>query len=98
LLPEGHHRGGVAAHAAQSLTGPSAELTEVVGAEVGQLVMFPVAPDVLHRIEFGRVGRQVCELDPTPLLGDKLSDQPAAMGFGATPGDLSISPRLGREQ
>jgi hypothetical protein len=62
-----------------------AELGEVARAEVGQLVLFPVAPDVFQRIEFRRVGGQVCELDPTPLPGDILSDQPAAMGFGRAP-------------
>ena len=56
MLPEGHHQGWPAAHAAQRATGVIAELGEVVWAEVGQLVMFPIAPDVLHRIEFRRVG------------------------------------------
>ena len=35
-----------------------AELSEIARAEVGQLVTFPVAPDVFHRIEFRHVGRQ----------------------------------------
>ena len=56
MLPEGDQEGGSPAHAAQRATGVIAELGEVVWAEVGQLVMFPIAPDVLHRIEFRRVG------------------------------------------
>src|SRR5215472_728597 len=39
------------------------EASEIAWAEVRQLVMFPVAPYVLHRIEFRRVGRQVLKRD-----------------------------------
>lgn len=52
---------------------------------VGKLVMFPIAPDVLHWIEFRRIGGQVVELDPALLAGDKLPDQPSAMGVRAIP-------------
>ena len=39
-------------HAAKGTTGLITELGKVVRTEVGQLVMFAVTPDVLHRIEF----------------------------------------------
>jgi hypothetical protein len=54
-----------------------AELAEVMRAEVRQLVMFPITPDVLHRIEFRGVGRQVVQRQAAPLAGDKLPDPTA---------------------
>src|SRR5271168_2985059 len=54
-------------------------------AEVRQLVMFPIAPDVLHRIEFRGIGWQVVQHQAAPLLGDKFRDQAAAMSLGAIP-------------
>ena len=62
-----------------------AELAEVMRAEVRQLVMFPIAPDVLHRIEFRSVGRQIVQRQAAPLAGDKLPDQVAAMSLGTIP-------------
>src|ERR1700730_2780199 len=61
------------------------ELAEIARAEVGQRVVFPIAPDVLDRIEFRSVGRQVVQRQAAPLAGDKLSDQPTAMSVGAIP-------------
>src|ERR1700675_2562549 len=61
------------------------KLDEVVRAEVGQLVMFPITPDVLHRIEFRSIGRQVVQRQAAPLMGDKFRDQVAAMSLGAIP-------------
>src|SRR6202795_4530470 len=61
------------------------KLDEVVRAEVGQLVMFPITPDVLHRIEFRSIGRQVVQRQAAPLAGDKFPDQVAAMSLGAIP-------------
>lgn len=44
--------------------------------EVGQFVLFPVTPDVFHRIEFRGVGRQPLDRESAPLRADKLRDQP----------------------
>ena len=83
MLPESHHQQGPAAHPAQRVSSVIAELAEVMGTEVRQLVMFPITPDVLHRIEFRSLGRQVVQAAPLP--GDKLPDQVAAMRLGAIP-------------
>src|ERR1700688_79158 len=56
-----------------------------MGAEVRQLVMFPIAPYVLHRIECRSIGRQVVQRQAAPLVGDKFRDQVAAMSLGAIP-------------
>ena len=85
MLPEGHYQHGPAAHPSQRVSGVIAELTEVMRAEVGQLVMFPITPDVLHRVEFRGVGRQVVQRQAAPLTGDELPDQAAAMSLGAIP-------------
>jgi len=61
------------------LAGMITELSEVMGAEVGQLMMFPIAPDVLYRIEFGGVARQPLDREPTPPHADKFADQPRPM-------------------
>src|SRR5713226_3149270 len=53
-----------------------AELAKIARAEVGQLVMFPVAPDVFDRIEFRGVGRQALDREPARLVADELRDQP----------------------
>src|SRR5260370_10788171 len=47
--------------------------------------MFPITPDVLHRIEFRSIGRQVVQRQAAPLAGDKFPDQVAAMSLGAIP-------------
>src|ERR1700693_3313064 len=47
--------------------------------------MFPITPDVLHRIEFRSRGRQVVQRQAAPLAGDKFPDQVAAMSLGAIP-------------
>ena len=57
LLPEGGDERRAATHATKGSATKRAELDEIPGAEVGQLVLLPVAPEVLHRIELGSIGR-----------------------------------------
>jgi len=42
-------------------------------------MMLPVAPDVFHRIEFRRIGRQLLDREPALARGDELLDGPPAM-------------------
>ena len=56
-----------------------AELSEIARAEVGQLVMFPVAPNIFDRIEFWSIGRQPLGGEPAPLCADEFADQPRPM-------------------
>src|SRR5713101_6246143 len=76
LLPERAHQARAPAHAAQCAARLIAALAEIARAEVGQLVMFPVAPDIFDRIEFRGVGRQALDRQPAPLRADELRDQP----------------------
>jgi hypothetical protein len=59
--------------------------------------MFPIAPDVLHRVEFRRVGGQVLKIDPASLAGDKLSHQPAAMGLRTIPDHQQLARQVAQQ-
>src|SRR5262249_15862854 len=80
-----HHQGGPTAHARQGAAGMVAELDEIARTKVGQLVMLPVAPDVLHRIEFGRIGRQLLDYQPALVRGEELLDYPPAVRRQSVP-------------
>lgn len=86
-MPEGADEAGAfTADAAQSMGGPAGELPEIAGAQVGQLVLFPVPPEVLYRIKFRRVSRetfhpdfamqtfQVLTYESTAVCGDAVPD------------------------
>src|SRR6266849_9560730 len=50
-------------------------------------MVFPVAPEVLHRVEFRRVSGQALQFEPGPLAGDPVLDQAAAVRGQAVPDD-----------
>jgi len=50
-------------------------------------MLFAIAPDVFHRIEFRRVGGQKFQLNGCALSGDIFAHQPAAMSGQAVPDD-----------
>ena len=86
-MPEGADQRWTPPHATQGTARVMTELGEIARAEVGQFVMLPVAPDVLHRIEFRRVGRQLLDRQPAPLRGDELLDRVSAMRRQSVPYD-----------
>src|SRR5712691_10756635 len=53
--------------------------------------MLPVAPDVLHRIEFRRVGRQLLDRESALVRGDELLDGPPAMRRQSVPHDQELA-------
>jgi len=63
LFPEGFHQSWAAAHSAQRPPCRHAQLGEILRAEIGQLVLLAVTPNVFDRVQFRRVGRQVFEMD-----------------------------------
>lgn len=85
LFPEGFHQPRTAAHPPQRLPGRPAQLGEVLWAEVRQFMLFAVTPDVFHRIEFGRVSRQILQMDVPTLSGYKLAHQATAVDGQAVP-------------
>ena len=66
-------------HAGEGATRVVTEMTEVSCAEVRQLVLLPVTPDVLDRIEFRCLSRQVLEREVPPLGGDEFAHEATAM-------------------
>src|SRR6516162_3701027 len=86
-MPEGADQRWTPPHAPQGTVRVMTELGKIARAEVGQLVMLPVAPEVLHRIEFRRVGRQLLDRQPAPLRGDELLDRVSAMRRQSVPYD-----------
>ena len=50
-MPEGDDQAGAfTADAAQCVGGPAGKLPEIAGAQVGQLVLFPITPEVFDGI------------------------------------------------
>src|SRR6266849_1959946 len=85
------------AHAAQCAARLIAALAEIARAEVGQLVMFRVAPDVFDRIEVRGVGRQALDREPAPLrpfvrsaFVDEDDRAPLAAGFFLIRGHVTL--------
>src|SRR5260370_23582242 len=60
-------------------------------------MLFPVAPEVLHRVEFRRVSGQALQFEPGPLAGDPVLDQAAAVPGQAVPDDQQPAREMGQE-
>src|SRR6266545_7300221 len=61
------------------------ELGEVLRAEIGQLVLLQVAPDVLDRIELRGVAGEELDFDARMLAGEELPDQLTFVDVGSVP-------------
>jgi len=96
LLPEGFHQAGPAAHPPQGFSGSLRQLKEVFRAEVGQLVLLAVPPNVFDRVKLRRVSRQVLHMDLPLLARDKLAYRSTAVHRQSIPdnqqlgGDVSL--------
>src|SRR6266849_5008526 len=60
-------------------------------------MLFPVAPEVLHRVEFWRVSGQALQFEPGPLAGDPVLDQAAAVSGKAVPDDQQPARDMAQE-
>ena len=87
LSPKGFHQSRPSTHATQCLACRPTQLRKILRAKIGQLMLFAVAPDVLHRVKFRRISGQKLQLDGSALLGDKLPHQSAPMSRQAIPND-----------
>jgi hypothetical protein len=85
LFPEGHDKRGSPAHPAQRITSSGAELPEFSRAQVGQFVLFEVAPDMFDRVQFRCIAGQPLQSEAVALSGDKVTDQSAAMARKTIP-------------
>src|SRR5713101_2400199 len=60
-------------------------------------MVFPVAPEVLHRVEFRSVSGQALQFEPGLLAGDPVLDQAAAVSGQAVPDDQQPAREMGQE-
>lgn len=81
LFPESRDQSWAATHALESPNRMIAEVSKRLGTEVGNLMLFPVPPQVFHRLELRRIGRQILNFNAPVLATHKALDQSAAMGF-----------------
>jgi hypothetical protein len=63
LLPEGSHQSRAPTHPAQGFASGPTQLAKVLWAEIGQVMLLAVSPDVFHWVEFRRIGRQELQLN-----------------------------------
>lgn len=83
-----------AADALEGLAGGVTEFPDVLGAEVGQFVPLPVAPQILHGIEFRGVGRQALDVQPVGLGLEVGGDESAAVDGRAVPQQQDLAGQL----
>lgn len=84
------------AHTTERLACAMAQSAERGGAEVGQLVMFPVRPQKLHLVQFRSAGGQELRRESTVLLTREVPHQMAAVTSQAVPKQSAAFPRRWR--
>ncbi len=66
---------------------PAGELPEIAGTQVGQLMLFPVTPEVLHRVKFRGICRETFHPDFALQALQVRPHQLAAVGGHTIPDD-----------
>src|ERR1044072_1455256 len=72
---------GIVANAREAALHRPAQRQNLGWTQVGEIAPFDVAPDLLDRVELGRIGRQAFDLKPGPLPG-QVRPHPAALVRG----------------
>ena len=86
----GGNEGIPSAHPAQGGGGLPTEFPGLGGDPIGDFMRLEMSPHILHRIEFGRMGRQPPDLNASPGGGDVVFDQQAAMNGRPIPEDQDL--------
>jgi hypothetical protein len=94
LFPERLYQPWPAAHPAQRLPGGSGQLGEVLWAQIGQLMLFAVTPDVFDWIEFGCISGQILQMNVPILSGHKLAHQATAVDGQPVPDDQELGANM----
>lgn len=71
-----------------------ADLADRGGAQVRDLAILKIVPDLLHGIELRRVGRQELDLDFALLCFKPSPDEATAMRVEPVPDDEKLAPSL----
>ena len=79
------------ANTTKGMGGPAGELPEIAGAEVGQLVLLPISPEVLYWVEFRRISRETFHPDFTAQTSQVLTHESAAVCGYAVPDDEELA-------
>ncbi len=80
-----------ATDAPQGMGGPTRKLPEIAGAQVGQLMLFPITPEVLYRVKFRGIGRKAFHPDFTAQTFQVLTHQSATVGCYTVPDDEQLA-------
>lgn len=67
---------------------------KIFGAEIGQLMVCAIAPDEFNRMQFGRRGRQLRQLDPSIRAFNIGTDAPTSMSGRPLPDDQPLAVQL----
>src|ERR1051325_9814166 len=94
LFPERLYQRGTAAHPTQCSAGRAGQLSEIFGAQIGQLMLFAVTPDVFHRIEFRGIGGKVIQVDLPAQPSHILTDGPTAVRWQSIPNDQQLGANM----
>ena len=73
--------------AAQGMGSPAGELPEIAGTQIGQLVLFPVTPEVLDRVKFRGISRETFYPDFALQAFQIRTHESAAVGGYTIPDD-----------
>ena len=90
LFPERFYQPRTAAHPAEGLPGGPAQLGEVLWAQIGQLMLFAVAPDVFHGVKLRCVSGQVFQMDVPTLSGYKRAHQATTVDRQPVPNNQQL--------
>jgi hypothetical protein len=71
--------------------GPARELPQIASAQVRQLVLFPVPPEVFYGIEFWGIGRKALNPYFAAQTGQILTHESAAVSGHAVPDDEQLA-------
>ena len=74
----------------QGMGSPAGELPEIAGAQIGQLVLFPVPPEVLYRVKFRGIGGDTFHPDFALQAFQVRTHELAAVGGYAIPDDEQL--------
>src|SRR5882672_1716219 len=94
LLPERGDELASALHRLEPVACEGAYFADSVQAQIGQLALLHVAPDVLDRVEFWRVGGQSFQDEVPVERFDVVFDDPTAVRRQAVPDDQQLAANL----
>src|SRR5882672_8336692 len=94
LLPECGDELRSALHGLEPVAGEGANLANGVKAQIAQLALLHIAPDVFDRIELRSVGRQALQDDVSVERFDVVLDHTTAMRRQAVPDDQQLAANL----